>query len=77
ADEGTPSAREALAQLNLYDEAKLGVELICRALVDWDAFMLQITSPSPAMDHYCHISGHNVAWRIVVVQEANSSLGCP
>ncbi|KAL6973155.1 hypothetical protein U1Q18_027335 [Sarracenia purpurea var. burkii] len=47
-----PPATGALVVLALFEEARLGVELIGRALSDWDKLMLRDLLPDPTADQY-------------------------
>ncbi|KAL6956672.1 hypothetical protein U1Q18_048106 [Sarracenia purpurea var. burkii] len=51
-DRMAPPMTDTLAVLTLFDEARLGAELIGRALSDWDKLMLRDLLPNPAVDQY-------------------------
>ncbi|KAL6974009.1 hypothetical protein U1Q18_028191, partial [Sarracenia purpurea var. burkii] len=46
------SATGAPAVLTIFEDARLGAELIGMALADWDAFMLRDLLPNSVADHY-------------------------
>ncbi|KAL6971542.1 hypothetical protein U1Q18_031221 [Sarracenia purpurea var. burkii] len=70
-----PPTTDTLAVLALFEEARLGAELIGRALLDWDKLMLRDLLPNLAADQYWQdvgraaVRGHGVAQRLLVMRE--------